>query len=72
MKENREGYEQVADRTARLLAAVASAVTKANPQQLKGLEEHVMSLVSWVLNPCTTLSWSDDINQHATRDKVDR
>jgi hypothetical protein len=46
MKENREGYEQLADRTARLLAAVASAITKADPQQLSGLEKNI---ARWVL-----------------------
>jgi hypothetical protein len=45
MKDNREGYEQLADRTARLLAAVASTITKADPEKLKSLDQHIARLV---------------------------
>jgi hypothetical protein len=52
MKENHEGYEQLADRAVRLLAAVANAITKASPEKLKGMEGNVMRLLMCVItNP---------------------
>jgi hypothetical protein len=52
MKENREGYEQIADRAVRLLAAVADTLTKASPEKLKGLEGNVARLVMCVIKSC--------------------
>jgi hypothetical protein len=44
------GYEQLADRAVRLLAAVANTLTKASPEKLKGMEGDVSRLVMCVIN----------------------
>jgi hypothetical protein len=62
IKENREGYEQLAGRTTRLLEAVASTITKADPENLKGLDEYMARLVLWVLNPCALSECPDFVN----------
>jgi hypothetical protein len=51
MKENREGYEQLADRAVRLLAAVANTITKASPEKLKDMEGNISRLLMCVINP---------------------
>jgi hypothetical protein len=50
MKENREAYEQLADRAAQLLAAVANTISKASPEKLKGMEGNVERLLRCVLD----------------------
>jgi hypothetical protein len=50
MKENHEGYEQLADRAVRLLAAVVNDITKASPEKLRGMEGNVMRLLMCVIN----------------------
>jgi hypothetical protein len=49
MKENREGYEQLADRAVRLLAAIANTPTKASPEKVKSMEGNVARLVMCVI-----------------------
>jgi vacuolar-type H+-ATPase subunit I/STV1 len=67
MKENREGYEQLADRTTRLLAAVASTITKTDPEKLNGLDEYIARLVLWVsilaLPPVTLTSSTSTLQE---------
>jgi hypothetical protein len=53
MKENREGYEQLADRATRLLAAIANSITKASPEKLKGMEGNVSRLLLCVVDPAS-------------------
>jgi hypothetical protein len=50
MKENREGYERLADRAVRLLAAVANTITKASPEKMKGMEGNLLRLLMCVTN----------------------
>jgi hypothetical protein len=50
MKENREAYEELADRAVRLLAAVANTISKSNPEKLKGMEGNVAGLLLYVLH----------------------
>jgi hypothetical protein len=50
MKENREAYEDLADRAVRLLAAVADTISKANPEKMKGMEGNVARLLLCVLD----------------------
>jgi hypothetical protein len=50
MKENRDAYEDLADRAVRLLAAVANAVSKANQEKLRGMEGNVARLLLCVLD----------------------
>jgi hypothetical protein len=54
MKENREEYEQLADRAARLLGAVANAIMKASPEKLKGMEGNTARLLMCVVHSMTT------------------
>jgi hypothetical protein len=54
MKDNREGYEQLADRAARLLAAVANTIMKADSEKLKGMEGNVACLLMCVVFLATT------------------
>jgi hypothetical protein len=54
MKANREEYEQLADRAARLLAAVANAIMKASPEKLKGMEGNTARLLMCVVHPITS------------------
>jgi hypothetical protein len=49
MKDNHEAYEQLADRAARLLAAVANTIMKADAEQLKGMEGNVARLLMCVV-----------------------
>jgi hypothetical protein len=49
MKDNHEGYEQLAGRAARLLAAVANTIMKANSEKLKGMEGNVARLLMCVV-----------------------
>jgi hypothetical protein len=49
MKDNREGYEQLADRAAKLLAAVANSLMKASLEKLKGMEANVSRLLLCVV-----------------------
>jgi hypothetical protein len=48
MKENREAYEELADRAVRLLAAVANTISMSNPGKLKGMEGNVAGLLLYV------------------------
>jgi hypothetical protein len=50
MKENREAYEDLADRAVRLLAAVANIISKSNPDKLRGIEGNVARLLLCVLD----------------------
>jgi hypothetical protein len=50
MKENREAYEDLADRAVRLLAAVANSISKASLDKLKGMEGNVARLLLCVLD----------------------
>jgi hypothetical protein len=50
VKENREAYEDLADRAVRLLAAVANTISKASPDKLKGMEGNVARLLLCVLH----------------------
>jgi hypothetical protein len=50
MKENREAYEDLADRAVQLLAAVANTISKASPDKLKGMEGNVARLLLCVLD----------------------
>jgi hypothetical protein len=50
MKEKREAYEELADRAVRLLAAVAKAISKTDPEKLKGMEGNVTRLIQCVLD----------------------
>jgi hypothetical protein len=71
MKDNHEGYEQLADRAARLLAAVANAITKASPEKLKGMEGNVMRLLMCVItNPFNPTRRPDAPVKHAPEDHV--
>jgi hypothetical protein len=51
MKENREQYEQLANRAAKLLAAIANVIMKGSPEKLKGMEGNVARLLMCVLHP---------------------
>jgi hypothetical protein len=53
MKENREGYEKLADRAAMLLADIANTLMKASPEKLKGMEANITRLLSYVVDPIT-------------------
>jgi hypothetical protein len=70
MKDNREQYEQLLDRAARLLAAVANEIMKANPEKLKGMEGNVARLLMCVLYPFISTRQLDGVEQHATGDKI--
>jgi hypothetical protein len=71
MKENREEYEQLADRAAKLLTAVANTIMKATPEKLKGMEGNVGRLLMYVVEPITFTRCADPIDQHAEGDQVD-
>jgi hypothetical protein len=71
MKENREQYEQLADRAAKLLAAIANVIMKAIPEKLKGMEGNVARLLMCIFNPFIPTRHVDANKQHATRDKID-
>jgi hypothetical protein len=49
MKENREQYGLLADRAAKLLAAIVNVIMKTSPEKLKGMEANVARLVVCVL-----------------------
>jgi hypothetical protein len=72
MKENREAYGQLAERAARLLAAVAGAISKNNHDQekLKGMEGNVARLLLCVLALFVTARTSDAPEQDAPGDQV--
>jgi hypothetical protein len=70
MKDNREQYEQLSDRAARLLAAVANEIMKANPEKLKGMEGNVARLLMCVPSSFITRRQLDTVKQHATGDKI--
>jgi hypothetical protein len=53
MKDSREEYAQLADRAARLLAAVANTIMKASPEKLKGMEGNIARLLVCVVHPIT-------------------
>jgi hypothetical protein len=72
MKENREGYEQLVDRAARLLAALANVIMKATPEKLKGMEGNVARLLMCVIVPIIFARCFDPTGQHVERDPVDR
>jgi hypothetical protein len=71
MKDNREQYEQLADRATKLLAAIANEIMKASPEKLKGMEGNVARLLMCVLYPFVGTRQLDAITQHATGDKID-
>jgi hypothetical protein len=50
MKEKHEAYEELADRAVRLLAAVAKATSKTDPEKLKGMEGNVARLIQCVFD----------------------
>jgi hypothetical protein len=70
MKDNRDQYEQLADRATKLLAAIANEIMKANPEKLKGMEGNVARLVMCVLYSFIPTRQLDAIKQHATGDKI--
>jgi hypothetical protein len=59
MKDNREAYEQLAERAAQLLAAVANTTSKASPEKLKGMEGNVERLLRCVLDIIAPILSSD-------------
>jgi hypothetical protein len=69
MKENHEGYEQLADRAARLLAAVANTIMKANSEKLKGMEGNVARLLLCVVNSWHCAHRSNASEQHSSGDQ---
>jgi hypothetical protein len=71
MKENREAYEQLADRAVQLLAAVANTISKASPEKLKGMEGNVERLLRCVLDVIAPIPPPDATEQHAPGDRVD-
>jgi hypothetical protein len=71
MKENREGYERLADRAVRLLAAVANTVTKASPEKMKGMEGNLLRLLMCVTNPINPTRRPNAPVKHASEDPVD-
>jgi hypothetical protein len=70
MKENREEYRQLADRAARLLAAVANVIMKASPEKLKGMEGNVTRLVMWVGNPIILARCVEAADQNDEGDQI--
>jgi hypothetical protein len=70
MKDNREQYGQLANRAAKLLAAIANEIMKANPEKLKGMEGNVARLLMCVLYPFKLTCQLDAVKQHATGDKI--
>jgi hypothetical protein len=70
MKENREGYERLADRAVRLLAAVANTITKASPEKMKGMEGNVLRLLMCVMNAFDLTRRPDAPVKHASEDPV--
>jgi hypothetical protein len=71
MKENREEYEQLADRAARLLAALANVIMKATPEKLKGMEGNVARLLMCVIVTIIFARCFDSTGQHVEGDPVD-
>jgi hypothetical protein len=71
MKENREQYGQLADRAAKLLAAIVNVIMQTSPEKLKGMEANVARLVMCVLYPFIPTRQLDAIKQHATGDEID-
>jgi hypothetical protein len=69
MKDNHEGYEQLADRAARLLAAVANTLMKANSEKLKGMEGNVARLLMYVFIPWHHAHRSNASEQHPSGDQ---
>jgi hypothetical protein len=70
IKDNREGYEQLADRAARLLAAVANTIMKASPEKLNGMEGNVTRLLMCVVYRIIFPRRADANDQHAEGDRV--
>jgi hypothetical protein len=70
MNENREEYEQLADRAARLLAAVANAIMKASPEKLKGMEGNTARLLMCVVHSITSRVYVEAVNQNDEGDQV--
>jgi hypothetical protein len=68
MKENREAYEQLADRAVQLLAAVANTISKASPEKLKGMEGYMERLLRCVLDVIVLIPPPDATEQHAPGD----
>jgi hypothetical protein len=66
MNENREAYEELADRAVRLLAAVANTISKSNPEKLKGMEGNVAGLLLCVLDHIIPVS-PDIVEQNAPK-----
>jgi hypothetical protein len=70
MKDNREAYEQLAERAVHLLAAVANTISKASPEKLKGMEGNMERLLRCVL-VIAPIPSPDVTEQHAPGDRVD-
>jgi hypothetical protein len=71
MKENREAYEQLAERAVQLLAAVANAISKASPEKLKEMEGNVERLLLCVLNGIKPIHLPYATEQRTPGDQVD-
>jgi hypothetical protein len=68
MKQNREAYEDLADRAVRLLAAVADTVSKTNLEKLKGIEGNLVRLLLCVLDRIIHPTVAPDVvGQHTPR-----
>jgi hypothetical protein len=65
MKENREMYEQLADRTVQLLAAVAHAISQAGPEKFMEMKDNVQQLLMCVIDNVTSIPSPDGAEQRA-------
>jgi hypothetical protein len=70
MKENRESYEQLADRAVSMLAAIANAIAKANPEKLKSMEASIAQLILCVIYHSTPMISPDAIKQHTPGNQI--
>jgi hypothetical protein len=70
MKDNQEEYEQLADRAAKLLVAVANTIMKATPEKLKGMEGNIGRLLMCVFDRSAFTRCADQTDQHAEGDQV--
>jgi hypothetical protein len=69
MKENRQAYEQLADRATLILTAVTNEISEADTETIKAMEENLSCLLRYVRNLNNFARSPDTIRKHAPGDQ---
>jgi hypothetical protein len=69
MKENRQAYEQLADRATLILTAITNEISEADTEKIKAMEENLSRLLRYVRKLNNFARPPDTMRKHAPWDQ---